>query len=92
MLIRPRTRLPSRLGSNCVYRVMMAGQHAPKIKKKPGPVPTGQGRVVSVRLHPALLGSLDQWIAEQPDPKPTRSEAIRTFLRAGLIKSDVGKY
>lgn len=61
---------------------------AVSVKKRRGPAPTGQGKVVPVRLHPDLLGPLDQWIANQPEPKPNRSDAIRTFLRTALIGSD----
>ena len=57
-------------------------------KKRRGPAPTGQGKVVPVRLHPDLLGPLDQWIADQPNSKLNRSDAIRSFLRAALIGSD----
>ena len=62
----------------------MAGQHAPKIKKKPGPAPSGQGHVVSVRLHPDLLAPLDEWIAGLGEPRPSRSEALREILRDRL--------
>ena len=50
-------------------------------KKKRGPPPTGQGTPVQVRLHPPELAALDAWIATQPDPKPTRPEALRLAAR-----------
>lgn len=54
-------------------------------KKKRGPAPTGKGVQVQVRLQPDLLAALDAWIAEQPEPKPSRPEAIRYALRDWLI-------
>ena len=61
----------------------MIRQESPK-KKKPGPAPTGHGKPVVVRLHGSLLDPLDAWIAGQPDPKPSRPEAIRLILRRHL--------
>jgi metal-responsive CopG/Arc/MetJ family transcriptional regulator len=31
-----------------------------------------------------LINSLDTWIASQPDPKPSRSEAIRRLIEKAL--------
>lgn len=39
---------------------------------------------VNVRLPPAELASLDAWIAAQPDPKPSRPEAVRRLMEIGL--------
>jgi cell division septation protein DedD len=36
-------------------------------------------------MPPAITDALDAWIASQPDPKPSRSEAIRIGLKAWLI-------
>lgn len=33
-----------------------------------------------VRLHADLLGPLDQWIADQPKPRPSRPDAVRKAL------------
>jgi cytochrome c553 len=38
------------------------------------------GTPVMVRLQPAQLASLDRWIAKQPDPKPSRPEAVRQLI------------
>lgn len=35
---------------------------------------------VNVRMGRPMLDALDAFIAEQPDPKPTRPEAVRTLL------------
>lgn len=53
-------------------------------RKKRGPKPTGIGAPITVRLQPEVLAALDAWIAEQPDPKPSRPAAIRSFVEAGL--------
>jgi hypothetical protein len=87
VLIRVRAWLQPHTDSNPVYKVVMSSQAALQ-KKRPGPAPTGQGKVVALRLHRELLDPLDQWIIDQPDPKPNRSDAIRYFLRAALIGSD----
>jgi hypothetical protein len=55
-----------------------------KISKKLGRPATGVGMGVLVRLQPDLLSTLDAWIAMQPDPKPSRPEAIRLLLSEAL--------
>jgi hypothetical protein len=42
------------------------------------------GTMIGVRLQPDALAPLDAWIARQPDPKPTRPEAIRRLIELGL--------
>ncbi|MGF3027976.1 hypothetical protein ACQVP2_34940 [Methylobacterium aquaticum] len=37
-----------------------------------------------VRCHEEQLGALDAWIADQPNPKPSRPEAIREALAEHL--------
>jgi metal-responsive CopG/Arc/MetJ family transcriptional regulator len=32
-----------------------------------------------------VLAAIDAWIAHQPDPKPSRSEAIRRLIEKGLV-------
>ncbi|TZG25878.1 hypothetical protein FYJ91_12930 [Sphingomonas montanisoli] len=53
-------------------------------KKKIGRPATGVGTMIGVRVQPADLAALDEWIACQPDPKPTRPDAIRQHLRRSL--------
>jgi hypothetical protein len=55
-----------------------------KSQKRRGPLPTGKGEPVMVRIQPAQLAALDAWIARHPDPKPTRPEAIRRMMVAML--------
>ncbi|KAB2872620.1 MAG: hypothetical protein F9K43_07530 [Bauldia sp.] len=54
-------------------------------RRKPGPPATGKGTPVQVRLQPDLLAALDTFIADQPEPTPTRPEAIRRLLQDHLI-------
>jgi hypothetical protein len=41
---------------------------------------------VGVRLYPDIEAALDAWIARQPDPKPSKPEAIRRILREAFRK------
>ena len=60
-------------------------------KKIGRPVTTGKGELIGVRLHEPALGDLDAWIAAQPEPRPTRPEAIRRILSQALGKqADAG--
>ena len=40
---------------------------------------------VTVKLPADLVSDLDAWIAEQPNPKPTRPEAMRILVADALI-------
>ena len=53
-------------------------------QKKRGPPATGKGELIGVRLQPEILQPLDQWIADQHDPQPTRPEAVRKALQDWL--------
>jgi hypothetical protein len=37
-----------------------------------------------VRVHADLEAELDAWIEAQPEPKPSKPEAIRRLAQAGL--------
>jgi Arc/MetJ-type ribon-helix-helix transcriptional regulator len=39
-----------------------------------------------VRMPPELEAKIDVWIEQQPEPKPSRSEAIRRLIERGLSK------
>jgi hypothetical protein len=54
------------------------------IQKKRGRPKTGRTPVSGFRLGRDLIATLDAWIAAQPDPKPSRSEAIRIALSEWL--------
>jgi hypothetical protein len=53
-------------------------------KKRGRPISTGTGTVVGVRMLPEQLTQLDDWIASQPAPVPTRPEAVRQLLARAL--------
>jgi hypothetical protein len=42
---------------------------------------------VHVRLPRPAVDALDAWIAEQPEPRPSRPEAIRRILSQALGKN-----
>jgi len=49
-------------------------------KRRGRPPGSNFASAIPVRLTPAQRGAVDAWIADQPDPKPSRSEAIRHLL------------
>jgi hypothetical protein len=53
-------------------------------KKSRGRPKTGIGRVIGLRLYPHEEAALEGWIARQPEPKPSRPEAIRRLLEKAL--------
>ncbi len=53
-------------------------------QKRRGRPATGQTPHATLRLPAELREGIDAWIAQQPDPKPSRSEAIRRLLEIGL--------
>ena len=52
-------------------------------RKRRGPPPTGKGEPILVRLQPALLSKLDEWITNSDSPL-TRPEAIRRLIEFAL--------
>jgi len=56
-------------------------------RRKRGPVPTGKGHPIQVRLQPPALRDLDAWRATHLEP-PTRPEAIRAILAAYFVERD----
>lgn len=61
------------------YHKIMAKQEKMLTKKRGRPA-IGQGELVGVRLQPALLSALDNWIVEETEDRPGRPEAIRAIL------------
>lgn len=49
--------------------------------------PPQAGELIGVRLQPDALARLDAWIAAQPDPKPSRPEALRRLAELGLPRT-----
>ena len=41
---------------------------------------------------PQLLAALDMWIARQPEPRPTRSEAVKLILEDWLVGQGLLKH
>lgn len=62
----------------------MSGQETLITKKRRGPKPTGVGKLVGVRLQPATLQALDEWINARAEPRPSRPEAIRALVESAL--------
>lgn len=52
-------------------------------KKRRGPLPTGKGEQIVVRMQPKPLAALDGWIERQAE-EMTRPEAIRRLVELGL--------
>jgi hypothetical protein len=63
-------------------RVSMARQSVISRKRR-GPLPTGKGEPILVRIQPPLLESLDAWISQQ-NASFTRPEAIRRLIEFAL--------
>jgi len=60
------------------------------IPRKRGRPATGPARGIMVRMRESDLAVLDEWIAAQPDPKPSRPEAIRRLALGVLRLSALG--
>lgn len=54
--------------------------------KSLGGRPRTDAKPVLVRLPPKALSSLDTWIARQPEPRPSRPEAIRRLIEEALSR------
>ena len=74
--------------SNCVNTVSMKSNL--KNPKRRGPLPTGKGTLVGVRLQPSDLKALDYWIRRCGKPQ-TSPEAIREILRSGLAVAKLAR-
>ena len=46
--------------------------------------PKVDSEAVNVRFVRPALDRIDEWIAAQPEPKPTRPEAVRRLVEKGL--------
>lgn len=60
------------------------GSIAETEKRPRGRPRTGRDPVRTVRWSGELEAAITVWIARQPDPKPSRSEAIRRLIEKGL--------
>jgi hypothetical protein len=66
----------------------MASSTENVLRKPRGRPATGQDPVTAIRLSPELRAAVDQWRETRPDPKPSRSEAIRWLVETGLAQGD----
>ena len=67
----------------------MGTQETLLTRKRRGPLPTGKGTLIGVRLQPEQLAKLDAWKATQPDlaakpPEKGRPEAVRRLVAHAL--------
>lgn len=69
---------------------MVAMARNVKNTKRPGPLPTGKGTLVGVRLQPGDLKALDHWIRAYGKPQ-TRPEAIRQLVRSALTIGKIAR-
>jgi hypothetical protein len=53
-------------------------------KRRPGRPRTGITPLTGLRIPAELNAKLTAWIERQPDPRPSRSEAIRRLLEKAL--------
>jgi hypothetical protein len=56
-------------------------------KRRPGRPRTGITPLTGLRIPAELDAKLNAWIERQPEPKPSRSEAIRRLLERALAGS-----
>lgn len=97
MNARARTRLPPsllepwaprdrRLRPDAVYSRINSMTRHEKIleKKKLGRPAIGKGLQFNSMLRPEMAEALDGWILRQPEPRPSRTEAIRRLLAIAL--------
>jgi len=60
-------------------------------KRPRGRPRTGRDPVRTVRWPDELEAAITAWIDRQPDPKPSRSEAVRRLIEKGLA-ADVSAF
>jgi hypothetical protein len=56
------------------------------LEKKRGRPSIGKGLQFNSSFRPELAARIDAWIATQPDPKPSRPEAIRRLVEKALAR------
>lgn len=73
-----------RLDKTVISRVLVTVQETVRRPGSRGPLPTGRGKQIGVRMHDNMLEPLDKWVSLQRE-KPSRSEAIRFILKDWFI-------
>jgi hypothetical protein len=56
------------------------------LEKKRGRPSIGKGLQFNASFRPEVAAQIDTWIARQPEPRPSRSEAIRRLVEKALEK------
>lgn len=69
----------------------MVRQHATVVKKIGRPPGRSRPDSHPVRVPVDVLRQLDDWISAQPEPRPSRPEAVRRILHAGLMAEFGGR-
>lgn len=69
------------------YGKSWGGSIAEIQKRRRGRPATGTDPVQTVRVPAELQAAITAWIERQPEPKPSRSEAIRRLIERGLGKA-----
>jgi hypothetical protein len=54
------------------------------LEKKRGRPSIGKGLQFNSSFRPEMAARIDAWIAHQPEPRPSRSEAIRRLVEKAL--------
>jgi hypothetical protein len=70
------------VGFSCT--INRGGSIADLEKRPRGRPRTGESPTKGVRIPVELEAKITAWIDRQPDPKPSRSEAIRRLIEQGL--------
>jgi hypothetical protein len=71
-----------------LYTKLRGGSIAEKEKRPRGRPGTGIGSVISIRLYATQEAAVNAWIERQPEPKPSRSEALRRLVENGLAAEE----
>ena len=66
------------------YLNLRGGSIAETKKNRGGRPATGKDPVRTVRMPPELEAAITAWLERQPEPRPSRSEAIRRLIERGL--------
>ncbi len=66
-----------------VFRLAAVGQPPTPKRRSPQTRPDGSE---AFWLSLPLQRAIDRWMAAQPDPKPSRAEAVRRLLERGLAR------
>ena len=80
----PRGRPLRRVSLPALFLILKPMRLSISKTKNVGIRPRTDATSVRVRLPPTAITSLDAWIAAQPEPRPSRPEAIRLALREWL--------